>query len=130
MATLRRCQARPTEQLCSMPQWPVPDGAFGEREGPFQRVEDRGGADVFRVARQLVAAMRAARGIHQPRALQLLEQLADRGRRDVRALGQAAGVLQARPVRGQGGQDDRRVVRELCRSEASCGTPGLFSGPF
>ena len=96
-----------------MPQWPFARRAFGERDGPFQGIENGRGADVFGVARQLVAAVRAARGIHQARAMQLLQQFADGGRRDVGALGQAAGVLQARPVRGQGGQDDGGVVGEF-----------------
>ena len=113
-----------------MQQWPAPDGAFREREGAFESVEDRRRADVFGSARQLVAAVRAARGVDQARALQLLEQLADGGGGDVGALGERAGVLQARPVRGQGGQDDRRVVREFADPKHLVYPARAFRGPF
>ena len=41
------------------------------------------------LARELVTAVRAARGVHQAGAVQLLQQLADRGRRDMGAFRQA-----------------------------------------
>ena len=55
-------------------------GALGERDRAFERVEDLRRGDLGGRARQQVAAVQPARGKHQALAVQLLEQLGDRGR--------------------------------------------------
>ena len=64
----------------------VADGAVGERNGPFERIENGAGADLRGGAGKLIAAAQPARGGHEARALQLLEQLAHSRQGDMRLL--------------------------------------------
>ncbi len=111
---------------------PAAGGALGERYRAFQGVQDRGRADAFRVARQLVAAVGTAGRIHQARAVQLLQQFGHRGRRNVRAFRQSTGVQQACAVRSQVGQDERGVVRQFSDPQhvAPLFRASLDVGPF
>src|SRR6266853_1324184 len=50
--------------------------AFGDGDGPLEYIQDLGRRDILRPARELVAAVGAARGDHHAGALQTLQHLA------------------------------------------------------
>ena len=73
-----------------------PARAFREGDRAFDRIDDLGGIDGCGWPRELVAAMRAPHRAHEARVLQLLEELADGGESDARALGDLGGARECR----------------------------------
>src|SRR5882724_8974193 len=63
-----------------------PGLAVAEADRPFQRAHDVPQADLRWASRQAVAALRPAFGAHDPRALEVLEDLLQKAWRDVLAL--------------------------------------------
>jgi hypothetical protein len=98
-------------------------GAFGERQRAFECLQDVRGTDLPRGAREAVAAMQATRGFHQPGALQLLQQLAGRGRGDMAAARHVRRGVQLRGVARQRRQDDGGVIGEFADAQ-HWGCPG------
>src|SRR5690606_23635617 len=60
--------------------------ALGDGDRSLERIDHVRRADVFRVAGQPVASVRASRGDHQPRPGQRFQQLADRWQAQARHL--------------------------------------------
>ena len=128
MARLSRCQTPPDAAAVLDLAVAVPHRAVGERHRPLERVQNGRGADLRGRAGELVAAVQPARGDHEPGALQLLEELADRGRGNVGLLGERGGGLHARRLPGERGQEHGGVIGEPADAQHRGTLPklGLF----
>src|SRR5262249_39152876 len=87
--------------------------ALRQGQRTFERIENRGGADLLRVQRQLIATEAPACGANEPTSLEDLEELADRCDAEARAFGDLGRREPAFRLIGERREDDRRVVGEL-----------------
>ena len=113
MASLMRCQAAARAADGLDVAGAVVAAALGDRDRALDRIDDGGRADLLRRAGELVAAVRAAHRGHEARAVEVLQQLADRRQAEARALGHLGRRVAAARRRGEAGQDDRAVIGEF-----------------